>query len=350
MRIKMILTANNLYLLTKVDELTEDNDKKNNIRALSIIGLTLSDSILILIQFNTIKTARELWIILETRYGGQTTSAKLSLLKQLSNLRMDSSSSLSDHLVQLETLFQQLSNSGENLSETNRFMNLLRSLSPKFNLIVTVIENTTIEFKYGEIVHKLLNEEKKLEQESIGTPNQKSALYSHPSKYQKKIKNYNYNQQYKSSNQKQCSYCKKNGHTIDQCYKRKKKDTQKPQQFVLVAHQENEEMSWIIDSGASIHMSGDIKQFSNIESIHPFPVILANNEKLLSTIKGEIKIFQNDSDILIKDVYYVDGLKKNLISVKVLTQKGFYVSFQKEICSIKNKLFLNPSIKMDLSI
>jgi hypothetical protein len=58
--------------------------------------------------------------------------------------------------------------------------------------------------------------------------------------------------------------------------------------------------------------------------------------------KRTIIVITNIGNKTILDVYFVPGLKNNLISVGQLTQKGYRVAFENNVCTI----FDIPPIKM----
>ena len=87
---------------------------------------------------------------------------------------------------------------------------------------------------------------------------------------------------------------------------------------------------WIIDSGCSNHMTGDIKKLEDLEKYKGRQVIVtANNSKLPINYIGKTKISPrfNSQPIKLDGVYHVPGMKKNLLSVSQLTAQGNYVVF-----------------------
>ena len=88
-------------------------------------------------------------------------------------------------------------------------------------------------------------------------------------------------------------------------------------------------LGWYFDSGASFHMTGDVNLFSDlVEKDLQLHVELGENGRYSATGIGTIT-FQRESGklILLQDVVHVLGLKKNLISVAMLEDKGNDVVF-----------------------
>ena len=81
---------------------------------------------------------------------------------------------------------------------------------------------------------------------------------------------------------------------------------------------------WIVDSGCSHHATGNETLLSDVHPHFQKKVIMtADNSMHPVTKEGDL----NDGSVLLKDVYHVPGLKKNLASVSQITDSGRYVLF-----------------------
>ena len=89
------------------------------------------------------------------------------------------------------------------------------------------------------------------------------------------------------------------------------------------------EDTWIIDSGASKHMTGQNKTLSKIEEKNsPQKVYLEDDYQYPIKGIGEASYkLDSGNPLKMKEVLYVPGLKKNLISILDLDKKGFIVVF-----------------------
>jgi len=89
------------------------------------------------------------------------------------------------------------------------------------------------------------------------------------------------------------------------------------------------EDTWLIDSGASKHMMGKKNTLSCI-SEKKFSQKVTLGDDYQYPIKGigesNYKL-DSENSITMKDVLYVPGLKKNLLSLSALDRKGYRVSF-----------------------
>ena len=71
---------------------------------------------------------------------------------------------------------------------------------------------------------------------------------------------------------------------------------------------------WLIDSGASHHVTGNFDLMSNIHVVTNCP--LPDGNQVVSTMKGDVKLCFN---IVLRNWFYVPELQCNLISIIQLT-------------------------------
>jgi hypothetical protein len=98
---------------------------------------------------------------------------------------------------------------------------------------------------------------------------------------------------------------------------------------------------WYIDSGVSYHLKGFREYFSNfIEDDMDFDIEMGNNSKCTSVGQG-IVTFQRESGktFSFTNVFFIPGMKKNLISVSVLRDRRYDVLFR----GLKVYIHLNGS-------
>eukprot|EP00253_Pinus_taeda_P015177 PITA_15177 len=91
-------------------------------------------------------------------------------------------------------------------------------------------------------------------------------------------------------------------------------------------------------------VGGNIEMFSNLDESLKYEVTLGIDSKLFVMGKGRVNIITKKWEKKhISDVYFVPGLKHNLISIGKLMQKGYNVFFKNDGCTILDK---SPRIKM----
>ena len=90
---------------------------------------------------------------------------------------------------------------------------------------------------------------------------------------------------------------------------------------------------WILDTGASNHMTGSIEELNDLKIIDQCPVGLPDGSSALAVKEGTTVL---DGDLCLENVLYVPGLTCNLISVsQLIDQYDCFVLFTKKLCVIQ---------------
>nr|GEY39516.1 hypothetical protein [Tanacetum cinerariifolium] len=90
---------------------------------------------------------------------------------------------------------------------------------------------------------------------------------------------------------------------------------------------------WIIDLGCSKHMTSNHALLTNFVEKFLGTVRSGNNDFVVIAGYGDVVI----GSMMIKKVYYVEGLGHNLFSVGQFCDKGLEVAFRKSTCFVRNK-------------
>ena len=93
-------------------------------------------------------------------------------------------------------------------------------------------------------------------------------------------------------------------------------------------------LEWIIDSGASHHVTGIYSCLDNVERISEWVVRLPDGRRVSATLSGSVRL---SSSITLSNVLYVPGLHCNLLSVSCLLHDcACIVRFTKTVCAIQD--------------
>jgi hypothetical protein len=143
-----------------------------------------------------------------------------------------------------------------------------------------------------------------------------------------------------------CFVCKKFEHYAGQCPNRKKKkggtattaeeaDFQTQFQRECVFHiccssVESSPCIWYIDSEASSHMTGVREHFSDLKGNEVRIDISPGDDRVVTVVGIGTVAFRRESlpPISFTDVLFVPGMKKKLISVSTLQDRGLEVTFR----------------------
>jgi Reverse transcriptase (RNA-dependent DNA polymerase)/gag-polypeptide of LTR copia-type/Integrase core domain len=114
-------------------------------------------------------------------------------------------------------------------------------------------------------------------------------------------------------------------------------------------HEENKqkmnsknESQWIIDSGATIHVTKDRNCLSNFVPSHDHNIIISDGRVIPISGHGTMKLMLRNTNeksfqtLFLNNVAYVPGFAVNLISVRALTQLNFTLKFMQDKCFIIN--------------
>jgi len=90
--------------------------------------------------------------------------------------------------------------------------------------------------------------------------------------------------------------------------------------------------TWIVDSRASRHMTGDLQALWDKKNVPPIPVNLPNGTTVMANVEGSISL---SSKLNLNKVLYVSAFACNLISVAKLSRHlRCIVIFDKDLCVI----------------
>jgi hypothetical protein len=93
---------------------------------------------------------------------------------------------------------------------------------------------------------------------------------------------------------------------------------------------QDDEIAWWIDSGATTHVCKDRNWFKSFESVEDGSVLHMGNESTaLIQGKGHVVLeFTSGKTLILRNVLYVPGIRKNLVSGSVLNRSGYKQVFE----------------------
>ncbi|KAH7565024.1 hypothetical protein JRO89_XS09G0112900 [Xanthoceras sorbifolium] len=92
---------------------------------------------------------------------------------------------------------------------------------------------------------------------------------------------------------------------------------------------------WIIDTGCSNHMTGNISLFESLYDVSPSPVGLPNGNHTTAIKEGKIVL---SDGLILKNVLYVPDLNVNLISVsQLLATLNYFITVTDKLCIIQDR-------------
>jgi hypothetical protein len=139
-----------------------------------------------------------------------------------------------------------------------------------------------------------------------------------------------------------CFACHKFGNYAGQCPNKKKKQTTastKVEEFstkfdrefsliVCISSRTSTSNTWYIDSGVSRHMTIVHENLIDITQCGDVEVVLGDDQEVKVAGYGTVSFWRESlPPMTFTEVLYVSGLKKNLVSVSTIEEKGYEVLF-----------------------
>lgn len=331
-----------------VDKITGTNDvekKKKDAKALAQVRLHLSNEILQ--QVIKEKTTKNLWEKLESLLMTKTPATRLYAKARLYSHRMEGKS-LKTYLEEFREIINDLENLGVKTDDEDLAMLLLYHLPSKYTHFRDTLLYGKQTITLDEVMTSLLSKDK---MDSSQKENSGEGLYTRGRSIERG-KTENSRPRSKSQHKNLiCNYCKKKGHIKKNCFKlqnKLKSGGVNPKEddsgnaniatdqsdFALFAEEnstallvakglEERREEWTIDSACSFHITPHKHWFNLFNPVSEGVVFMGNENSCKIEGIGTVQIRTRDGLVrTLSDVRYVPDMKRNLISLSALEDKG----------------------------
>lgn len=327
------LTINGYWSCTKSNttSASEDAVKEKHEKALAEIYLMIEPQIYPYIDGSD--QVKDAWEALANAFADTGTCRKVFILQQWASLKLNDCASMEEYVNSMTNLWAKVKSVGFSINEDVAASLLLAGLPEQYQPMIFGIENSKDKLTMDYIKNLLL-------QGAIVNNEQKaSALFTKGKKsfnQQKKVKCYNCGGPHfaRKCHKKKRNFNKQNEHgEANMC----NTDTVL---FSAFCADESKKV-WVIDSGATAHMSRNGDHMINTREPIKKNIVVANSQQISVQSVGDINqtVETNDgmNEILIKNVQYVPDLCANLLSVSQMVKNDNVVVFSKNGCTIYNK-------------
>ena len=364
---------------SNAQELVEFHTKDN--QAFTIITLNIRDTQIPHIQ--RCDTAKEAWDALREVHQGIGANGRMVLTQRLWSLYLREGEDMASHL----NAFREISNQIENLSTRDGapliqgidLVSMLSlSLPDSYEPLVMALQSRSEELTFDFFAGRLLQESTR-RQAANGTGASPSAGqsaflaggrgrfggwgYSRGSPSQRGLRfagrgrpafgaadagrfgNAGANRGPARKVVGRCHYCDKEGHWKPDCLKRKADEAggrhRKEQEggqtaFVALTAKSSPSNDWIVDSGASQHISAQRQQFLNYLPISTIKIQIGDGSEIEAIGKGDMVLTIGKNAIKLQDVLHVPRIGSNLLSVAKVVDHGHHLLFSPSGCHISS--------------
>ena len=260
-----------------------DRDKDD--RARGFIGLWVEDY-----HLPTVESAAstfEMWNTLKASYAGQSIANQLHLRKQLHDLKLGHGEPITKYVARAQAIAAALDAAKDPVRESELVRYILAGLPQEYAHYIAVVDiNTaTADLTVATVHNQLLNVEVRVSKSDNPAPD-KAYMSTVPGKYPPNNPDHR---------DKMCNHCGHKGHIKPDCRKFKREQAagrgrgqgsrdngNRSGSVALMARTNNDttiytELDWVIDSGASRHMSPHKGLFLNFRELNTPSVVRVGN-------------------------------------------------------------------------
>lgn len=326
--------------------------KKRKQKAFSLLALTVSSELVYLIS--DCEEPDDAWTRLQKHFERNTVANKLFLKKQYFRSLMKEGDPVLSHIKHMKELTDKLAAIKAPISEEDQVVTLLGSLPDSFDNIVTALEARVDDLSLDFVHQSLINAEQK--RTAVPTAPD-AALLSKPNHHTPRAC---YNCGSTDHLARKCPsnrnrYSAKSKHKAkhvsgkDNSYQKDKHvsgkdDSSDSDAYVVsepVSQPNNAYTPWIIDSGASKHMTMSRQLFCEYKELTtPEKVSVGDGRTIDAVGIGNVKVALTHrrvkKHVTLYDVLHVPHLAVNLFSVRAVTSHNKIVQFGSKRCWIKD--------------
>ncbi|GKD04573.1 putative RNA-directed DNA polymerase [Tanacetum coccineum] len=313
---------------------------KDYLQALGVVRLSLAKNV----AYNVVneKTTYGLFKALSNMYEKPSASNKVFLIQQLVNTKMNEGASVADHVNEFNSILSRLMSVDIKFDDEVQALLLLSSLPESWSGTVTAVSGSTgsTKLKFDNIRDLILGED--IRRKTSGEYSNSLLSAEDKGRGRKQDRGQKHNRSRSKSKKRgqsknrqdiTCWNCNQKGHFRNQCSKpvtsRDKEVNMAARDYddALVCCVENTIDDRIMDSGASFHATYCKEELERFK-LRSGKVRLADDKTLDIAGVGDVVLKTSfGTSWTLKDVRYIPGLKKRLISVGQLDEEGYHVGF-----------------------
>ena len=349
---------------------SEETTERQNDQAFTIICLNIRDSQIPHIQ--AASSAKEAWEALAKVHQGIGSNGRMVLMQKLWSLHLKEGQDMSAHVNSFKELSTQVANlspDGVGIPDGDLVSMLSLSLPESYEPLIMAVQSRADNITFDFLTGRLLQEATRRQAARSTSTDQNSQPLSafaagsgfRPSSFRGRgngrwggSRGFGRGIRGGSSGggrgrgmlgqgvvSGRCHYCNKEGHWKNECFKRKN-DLQRGSAsgnlaFMGVGNGERNASDWIIDSGASRHLTAQRDLLKDYISILPTSITIGNGNDITAEGQGNMTLHTASGLISLSGVLYVPDIGSNLLSVASIVEQGFTVEITKSDCIVSKR-------------
>ena len=323
------------------------------------------------IHIRETSTAKEAWDTLKEQFARQSILQKVRLRQRYYSCKFQRNGNMLQHINTLKSLYDQLREIGAEIDDQELAMTLLASLPDEFKPLITALDAVgESNLSFQKVKAMLLNDFDR-NSDNFAVQKSENALFAKRNVHGRRgfqgrgrrgsvsrgagnAGNLHADKVFTGT----CHFCKERGHYARDCPKKNSRnfnhsnlnaanysgshdnDDNHDEALITTSHSiDKQRNSWIIDSGATQHMTYQRECLSDyVEFKNPATVSMGDDHVILAHGKGvyRLKAYIDgcEQSIALQNVWYLPELGKNLLSVKAMIDLGALIQFEGQQCKI----------------
>lgn len=285
---------------------------------------------------------------LHTTFANKSHTRIFSLRDHLSRI-MKGQKTIAEYLREIRSLADELSMAGSPVSQAELTVKILAGLPMEYHTLAAAIRARETPISYEDLFDRLTDQELviKHDEQFKETPHITAAVaisrdqphqqhpfpsgFNQPRPFRRPQgqwrnsgnpsqnmqpwrNNYSYGDSGRSNNRLRCQLCDKSGHTAKVCRSRSHNHVEAKAHFVNGFQQHT--APWIVDSGASHHITSDANNFTEIQNYSgPDTIAMGDGNAIPISQTGKAKISSSHYQFNFQNTLCAPNIKRNLISV-----------------------------------
>jgi len=298
-------------------------------------------------------SAKDILDAMRRKYQGSTKVKRAqlqALRKEFEILAMKEGETIDDYFTRTLSIANKMTTNAEKMDQTLVVEKILRSLTSKFNYVVCSIEesNDVTTLSIDELQSSLLVQEQRMKSQNQDFDAEQALKFSNGGRG-----SVGYGRGRGRSGARgrgrgrinkgsvECFKCHKLGHYHNECslWEENANFAEfEDGELLLMAqsclNRNAKDEVWFLDSGCSNHMIGTKDWLFEFDSEFRESVKLGDDSRMPVMGRGNLKFLIGGMIQVITNVYYLPGLRNNLLSIGQLPQKNLTIVFKKDTCKV----------------